>query len=146
MADIEKMAKDKLGPLVARSALGFVVVYHAYLRITHGGGATWHHSMTPTIQILYAWAELFAGLFVILGVHCRIACGIILGLVAFSVWNDYSLGQLNLSLARMEGPWLFHALLLAVMMIGPGEWALTIGFAKGKSRSKASPPPAIRAA
>ena len=53
MADMDKMAKDRLGPLLARLGLGLVVVYHAYGRITHGGGSAWHFSMPPTAQLLY---------------------------------------------------------------------------------------------
>lgn len=146
MADIERMAKDRLGPLVARLGLGLVVVYHAWGRITHAGGANWHVSMPPTAQLLYAWAELFAGLFVILGMHCRIACGMLVVLVACSAWVDYSSHQLSQPISRLEAPWLFYSLLASVLFVGPGDWALTIGMARGKSRSKAATPTAIRAA
>jgi len=146
MADIEKMARDRLGPMVARLGLGLVVVYHAWGRITHSGGANWHSTMPPTAQLLYAWAELFAGLFVVLGLHCRIACGILVALTACSAWIDYNANQFSQPISRLEAPWLFYCLLATALFVGPGDWALTIGFARGKARSKPAPPSAIRAA
>jgi len=146
MADMDKMAKDRLGPLLARVGLGLVVVYHAYGRITHGGGSAWHFSMPPTAQLLYCWAELFAGLFVILGMHCRIACGVLILLTGLSIWLDYSANPLAQPKSRLEAPWLFYCLLLTVLLVGAGEWALTIGMARGKSKPRPPSQSGIRAA
>jgi len=146
MADIERIAREKAGPFIARLGLGLIVVIHAYGRICLGGGALWHPYMHPTVQVLYAWGELIAGAMVILGVNCRIACGVLVVLVLMSAWHDFSYIQLLSSIGRMENSWLFHILLFAVLLIGPGEWSLTVGFARARGRSKQYPPQNTKAA
>lgn len=133
----ESYCKENLGPLALRLALGFVCVYHGYVKIMASGGTTWYPGMPVSWQLFIAWGEFGAGLAILLGFRCRLAAALVVVLTAgtliwFQGWN-----LLQLPLRSLEPTIMLLLMGLAVLFLGAGELSVD---ARGASSASASKP------
>ncbi len=120
----ETYCREKLAPLALRIALGFVCVYHGFIKIMEAGGTAWASGLPVGWQLAVAWSEFGAGLAILLGLYCRWAAGVML-LVTAGTWIWWQGWRLfTLPLAVLEP---FLVLLLAgaaLLFLGAGELSL----------------------
>ena len=81
----EAICKDKLAPLMLRLALGLICVTHGYLKIMATGGTNWQPGMAVGWQLVIAWAEFTAGVFILVGFHCRPAAVVVVVLMGLAL-------------------------------------------------------------
>jgi uncharacterized membrane protein YphA (DoxX/SURF4 family) len=117
----ESYCKENLGPLTLRLALGFVCVYHGYVKIMANGGTTWFPGMPVAVQLLIAWGEFGMGLAILLGFRCRLAAALIVALTAgtllwFQGWHLF-----QMPLRNLEPTIMLLLMGLAVLFLGAGE-------------------------
>lgn len=129
----EAFCKEKLGPLALRLALGFVCIYHGYLKIMASGGTAWHPGMTVPWQLLIAWGEFAAGLGILLGFRCRLSAATVLALSAGAVIWQQGWHVAQMPLRTLEPIVVFLLLALAVLFLGAGEISLDARNGGGKS-------------
>lgn len=117
----EAFCKEKLSPLALRLAVGFVCVYHGYLKIMVNGGTAWNPGMTLTWQLLIAWGEFSAGLAILLGLRCRWAAASAVAISAGTLiwWQGWNVFQLPLR--TLEPIVVFTFMGLALVLLGAGE-------------------------
>lgn len=120
----ESFCKEKLGPLALRLAVGFVCVYHGFLKIMAAGGTAWSPGLAVGWQLLLSWGEFAAGLAILFGLYCRLAAAAVLTLTVSSLllWQGWNTFQLPL---RSLEPFILLLLVsLALLFVGPGELSL----------------------
>lgn len=117
----ESFCKEKLGPLALRLAVGFVCIYHGYLKIMASGGTAWNPSMTLTWQLLIAWGEFVAGLAIVFGFRCRSASIAAVAISAGTLiwWQGWNVFQMPLR--NLEPTIVFTFMGLALVFVGAGE-------------------------
>lgn len=120
----EAYCREKLAPLALRVALGFVCVYHGFVKIMATGGTTWSPNLPVAWQLVIAWGEFAAGLAILVGLYCRLAALVMLAVTAgtWFWWQGWDL--FTLPLATLE-PFLVLVLAgLALLFLGAGELSL----------------------
>jgi uncharacterized membrane protein YphA (DoxX/SURF4 family) len=120
----EAFCKEKLAPLTLRGALGFVCIYHGFVKIMAAGGTAWSPGLAVGWQLLIAWSELGAGVAILLGIRCRLAVAVMLTVTAgtWLWWKGWNL--FTLPLAVLE-PFLVLLLAgIALLFLGAGELSL----------------------
>lgn len=120
----EAYCREKLAPLALRVALGFVCVYHGFLKIMATGGMAWSTGLPVGWQLIIAWSELGAGLAILLGLYCRLAALVMLAVTAGTwLWRQ-GWHLLALPLTTLE-PFLVLLLAgLALLFLGAGDLSL----------------------
>jgi uncharacterized membrane protein YphA (DoxX/SURF4 family) len=140
----EAFFRDKFGPLVLRLALGFVAIYHGYLKIAANGGTAWMPGVPVGVQLLLSWGEFAAGVAILAGYRCRLAASIYLLLSVGLLVHVHGAHVVRLPLRTLEPLLLTTLLALGIASIGAGEW--TLSSASGSSVSASSKPSRKRAA
>src|SRR5262249_44448100 len=92
----DTLAKNTLGPLILRVALGVIFIYHGLGKVNAATewGATWEQKANPNnpnphpghLQMAFAWGELIGGFALALGLLTRLAA---LGIIALMVGAIY---------------------------------------------------------
>src|SRR5262245_6957885 len=90
----DTLAKNTLGPLILRVALGVIFIYHGLGKVNADTdwGATWEQKANMPdphpghLQMAFAWGELIGGIAVALGLLTRLAA---LGIIALMVGAVY---------------------------------------------------------
>lgn len=120
----ENYCREKLAPLALRFALGFVGVYHGFLKIMAAGGTAWSPGLALGWQLLIAWTEFSAGLAILVGLYCRLAAFAMIGVTAATWlwWQGWNLFQLPL--ATLEPLLVLLLACLALLLLGAGELSL----------------------
>ncbi|HEV3204713.1 MAG TPA: DoxX family protein [Gemmataceae bacterium] len=128
----DRICKEKLGPLALRLALGLFCVYHGYLKIMVAGGTAWNPAMPVGWQFLLSWGELASGLAILVGYRCRIAAGVVLGLLVGSLvwWQGWKLFRMPVQ--TLEPTILLLLIGLALLFLGAGE--LSVDARSGASK------------
>lgn len=118
---LEAFCKDKLGPLSLRLALGFVFLYHGYLKIMAGGGTAWYPPWPVGWQLLVAWGEFAGGLAILLGFRCRLAAALVLSITVGTLTYIHGWSVFRLPLRNLEPTVLQLLVGCAVLFVGAGE-------------------------
>ncbi|MCS6850083.1 MAG: DoxX family protein [Gemmataceae bacterium] len=134
----ESFFQSKLGPLVLRGALGLFCTYHGFLKITYQGGMAWAAELAVPWQLMIAWGGFAAGLMLLVGLRCRLAAAIALGVTLGLVLWRHGWGTWRLPVTSLEPTVLISLVSLAVACIGAGEWSLDArgGAAGGRAPRK----------
>jgi uncharacterized membrane protein YphA (DoxX/SURF4 family) len=120
----EAYCKDKLAPLTLRLGLGSLGVWHGFLKITANGGMTWHPGLAVGWQLLIAWGELAAGLAILVGLRCRLAALLLVGISAAVLIEWHRWAILHLPSRTLEPALLLLFAGLALALLGAGELSL----------------------
>ena len=120
----EAFCKEKLAPLALRLALGFVCIYHGYLKIMSDGGTAWHPGWPTGWQLAVAWGELAAGLAILFGFRCRLAAAGLLAITAGTQAGLQGWNVLHLPLRTLEPTVLLILMGLTLLFLGGGELSL----------------------
>jgi uncharacterized membrane protein YphA (DoxX/SURF4 family) len=116
----DTFCKEKLGPLALRLALGFVCVYHGFIKIMAAGGTAWYPALSTGWQVVLGWSEFAAGLAILVGFRCRAAAAVVLLLTAGSFAWFQGRNVLRLPLHTLEPTLLLLLVGLAVLFLGAG--------------------------
>jgi uncharacterized membrane protein YphA (DoxX/SURF4 family) len=71
--------KSGLGLLALRVGVAGILLSHGALKIV-AGATTWSPDLSPAVQAVVAWAELFAGALLLLGLLTRLASLVVIAL------------------------------------------------------------------
>jgi uncharacterized membrane protein YphA (DoxX/SURF4 family) len=130
----EAYCREKLGPLALRLALGLVCVYHGFLKIMAAGGTAWAPGLPTGWQLMIAWAEFTAGVFILVGFHCRPAALVVLALTVGQMAWWYGWELFRLPLPKLEPVVVVLLMGLALLLVGAGE--LAVGGGRGRGAKK----------
>lgn len=121
---MEAFLRDKLAPLVLRTALGLVCVYHAYLKIQINGGANWYPSWPVGWQLATSWGEMVAGLAVLFGFRCRLAAAAAVGITIGTIAKVQGWNVAKLPLKTLEPTLVYLLVGFACLFLGAGGLSL----------------------
>jgi uncharacterized membrane protein YphA (DoxX/SURF4 family) len=133
----DTMCKDRFGPLVLRIALGWVLVYHGFLKIMAAGGTNWYPGIPTGWQLFIAWAEFASGLAILVGFRCRFFSALALSVTAGTVAWLQGWSWLRLPLRSLEPTIMLFLLALALILVGAGEFSVDSRNSGGLLRLKA---------
>jgi uncharacterized membrane protein YphA (DoxX/SURF4 family) len=133
----ESYCKENLGPLALRLALGFVCVYHGYVKIMASGGTTWYPGMPVVWQLLIAWGEFGAGLAILLGFRCRLAAALVVALTMGTLMWFQGWHLFQMPLHSLEPTVLLVLMGLALLFLGAGELSVD---SRGTATTSSSKP------
>lgn len=133
---MDRVMRDKIGPLAIRLALGMICLVHGFAKIRISGGSAWHGTLPGHWQLVIAWAELLGGLMVVLGMQCRYAAGTLVLVILSQTILDYGWNIWQFPMKEWETTLVYLLLAVGLAGVGGGEWILDLKFGAVTKSSK----------